>query len=918
MAKIRSILIVLLMTLSTMTMLVPAAASEGAPMDLHATTDRTVLVELFTGADCPPCVNADLGLDDYMADHTRSEAVALVYHRSIPRPDKLETSETIARQGWYVSSGGSSTPNMWVDGKIVRVGGFSTRAAGEQWFEQQYTSRRATQSEFSMTADGTITPGLTGTVWVNVTALGTPTLSNLYLTTVIARHTYGPWNGGNGVTMHHYTVRKMLPGVNGEVLTISSGETKNFVYNFDLSGDHSGTDYWTVKDDMVIVSFIQTHTKTNAGSNRYAAEILQSTFKDFDAVPNKAPFIRDGQMIAPVGATEDDLVTFKTFYWDVDDMADSGPSVAKVSYKNATSTTMSADLIPVPSGVRWIDGKWLQFKTKLGAGTYTYRFEANDGEDDASGDTGWNVTEVTILPCNKVPQLSTHSFTPLTGDTNTVFRYEIMYRDMDNEEPTEAKIFINELGYDMTPTTSGPWYTWTTYYYETTMSVGLQHRFYFTFSDGEDTARVPAITASPNWIRGPDVEMPNNEPTLTAPMFTPDEGTRLDEFTFTIKYTDGENDHPIKSYLYIDGVAYIMDPDGDGYKTGVQFRERTTLDLGEHSIFFVFNDGKNEVRFPVSGSIPGPTVVNLDPVAKIAVPGNDNRFTPDDYIAFSAIGSDDPDGDMLTYVWTSSLDGQLSTLDAFDKPLSEGEHIITLKVSDEYGGVHSTSVSLTVKAYLPHPYVVSIMADREDPVETDMVKYTATLANDGEIRAQGIEVRFLVDDVPTRTDTVTVDLVQTTEVDFTWEAMEGTHILTIEIGDESKTFTEVVAANSLPEVTAEIPEAQGGEAKFDTGKEIAFTLDASDANGDDLTYLWDFGDGVTSTQANPTHTYTTAATYPVKVTVTDSRGGVTTKDLTVTITKPKPQDESPGFGAVIAASAFMVTMLAMAVRRRER
>ncbi|NOQ53989.1 MAG: hypothetical protein GQ558_05235, partial [Thermoplasmata archaeon] len=102
MAKIRSILIVLLMTLSTMTMLVPAAASEGAPMDLHATTDRTVLVELFTGAACGPCVNADYGLDDYIANHNRGEAIALVYHRSIPAADKLETSETSARQGWYV------------------------------------------------------------------------------------------------------------------------------------------------------------------------------------------------------------------------------------------------------------------------------------------------------------------------------------------------------------------------------------------------------------------------------------------------------------------------------------------------------------------------------------------------------------------------------------------------------------------------------------------------------------------------------------------------------------------------------------------------------------------------------------------------------------------------------------------------
>ena len=34
------------------------------------------------------------------------------------------------------------------------------------------------------------------------------------------------------------------------------------------------------------------------------------------------------------------------------------------------------------------------------------------------------------------------------------------------------------------------------------------------------------------------------------------------------------------------------------------------------------------------------------------------------------------------------------------------------------------------------------------------------------------------------------------------------------------------------------------------------------------TYLWDFGDGNTSTQQNPTHTYTTAGTFPVKLKVT--------------------------------------------------
>jgi gliding motility-associated-like protein len=43
-----------------------------------------------------------------------------------------------------------------------------------------------------------------------------------------------------------------------------------------------------------------------------------------------------------------------------------------------------------------------------------------------------------------------------------------------------------------------------------------------------------------------------------------------------------------------------------------------------------------------------------------------------------------------------------------------------------------------------------------------------------------------------------------------------------------------------------------------------------------VTYSWDFGDGTTGTGANPTHTYTTAGTYSVLLTVTNGAGCVQT------------------------------------------
>jgi len=53
--------------------------------------------------------------------------------------------------------------------------------------------------------------------------------------------------------------------------------------------------------------------------------------------------------------------------------------------------------------------------------------------------------------------------------------------------------------------------------------------------------------------------------------------------------------------------------------------------------------------------------------------------------------------------------------------------------------------------------------------------------------------------------------------------------------------------------------------------------------------LWDFGDGSTSTESNPSHTYTIAGTFPVSLTVTGP-GGIDTMvcDSCITVTDPPP------------------------------
>ena len=65
------------------------------------------------------------------------------------------------------------------------------------------------------------------------------------------------------------------------------------------------------------------------------------------------------------------------------------------------------------------------------------------------------------------------------------------------------------------------------------------------------------------------------------------------------------------------------------------------------------------------------------------------------------------------------------------------------------------------------------------------------------------------------------------------------------------------------------------------GQVVTFTNTSQNATS----YLWNFGDGMTSTDANPVHTYTTGGTYTVMLTATNDCGSVTVSQ-TVTVNAP--------------------------------
>ena len=87
--------------------------------------------------------------------------------------------------------------------------------------------------------------------------------------------------------------------------------------------------------------------------------------------------------------------------------------------------------------------------------------------------------------------------------------------------------------------------------------------------------------------------------------------------------------------------------------------------------------------------------------------------------------------------------------------------------------------------------------------------------------------------------------------------------------------------NQPPTATLDAPTT--GEAR----SPIAFSVSATDPNGDPLAFRWDFGDGVNeNSAASLQHSFPVGGVYQVSVTVSDMKGGSLTLSQSITVSDP--------------------------------
>jgi hypothetical protein len=187
-----------------------------------AASHRVAVVELFTGAHCPPCVSADIAFDAAAKTFKPKDVVFLEYHLHIPRPDPLTNADAVARQDYY---GVNSTPTALVDGKAMEgLGGLKQH--GKDRYE---TLRKTIEDALETDAPAEMQVKLQRKgdkveVETRVVDLKKPD-EKLRLHVVLVENVVR-YPGTNGQRLHHDVVRAFPGGTKGVALKEATTNNK--------------------------------------------------------------------------------------------------------------------------------------------------------------------------------------------------------------------------------------------------------------------------------------------------------------------------------------------------------------------------------------------------------------------------------------------------------------------------------------------------------------------------------------------------------------------------------------------------------------------------------------------------------------------------------------------------------------------
>ncbi|HKB40283.1 MAG TPA: hypothetical protein VKD72_27885, partial [Gemmataceae bacterium] len=199
-------------------------------------SDRVVVLELFTGAECPPCVAADVAFDALVESFKPTEVVLLQYHLHIPRPDALTNKDSEKRQEFYGRHAIPGTPTFLIDGEAGPPvgGGKGDARPGYEELVKQLAKAVETEPQAKLTLSAQ-RKGEAVEIVADVADLKKPG-EDVKLRLLLVEEAVR-YPGGNGQRFHHHIVRAFPGGVDGMALKEATGKQNVKVNLKDLAKD---------------------------------------------------------------------------------------------------------------------------------------------------------------------------------------------------------------------------------------------------------------------------------------------------------------------------------------------------------------------------------------------------------------------------------------------------------------------------------------------------------------------------------------------------------------------------------------------------------------------------------------------------------------------------------------------------------
>ena len=305
----------------------------------------------------------------------------------------------------------------------------------------------------------------------------------------------------------------------------------------------------------------------------------------------------------------------------------------------------------------------------------------------------------------------------------------------------------------------------------------------------------------------------------------------------------------------------------DIYRDGVKIL--TKQSSGQNTLYFEAEGGES-FQLVKTGDVP-----NMPPSATAA--GTPQSGDAPLTVGFSASGSD-VDGKIVSYGWDFG-DGATSDLRSPSHTyVAGGRFTATVTVEDDRGATGSASVDITVSGEgagenrPPSATIQAVPPTGEAPLEIAF----ACAAED----ADGRVVSYVWDfgDGSTGSGESPHHMYRTA----------GSYSVSVVVKDDDGAYAgaglgihiggEWVSGNHPPGATATADRTSG-----EPPLEVDFTGVGSDTDGTVISYLWNFDDGTTSTEQNPSHTFSEAGFYSVSLSVMDNAGAMAGTSLGILV-----------------------------------